>query len=98
VTFEEYIRHIDCPLTVGRRRTRQTARREASTMREHRAYGIRVNAVVPQLLDIPANPAMFPAEVMSKAVAPEAIADVIASLVSDAAAPVSGAILPAYGA
>jgi NAD(P)-dependent dehydrogenase (short-subunit alcohol dehydrogenase family) len=59
--------------------------------------GIRVNAVAPQLLDTPANRAVFPAEVMAKAVAPEAIADVIAFLVSDAAAPVSGAILPAYG-
>ena len=44
------------------------------------------------------NRAMFPAEVMAHAVAPEAIAGVIAFLVSDAAAPVSGAILPAYGA
>ncbi len=35
---------------------------------------------------------------MAHAVAPEAIADVIALLVSDAAPPVSGAILPAYGA
>jgi len=35
---------------------------------------------------------------MAHAVAPEAIADVIAYLVSDGAAPVSGAILPAYGA
>ena len=55
-------------------------------------------AVAPQLLDTPANRATFPAGVMAHAVAPEAIADVIAFLVSDAAAPVSGAILPAYGA
>ena len=65
---------------------------------EFRPHGIRVNAVAPQLLDTPANRANFPDEVMAHAVAPEAIADVIAFLVSDAAAPVSGAILPAYGA
>jgi len=65
---------------------------------ELRPHGIRVNAVAPQLLDTPANRATFPAEAMAHAVAPEAIAEVIAFLVSDAAAPVSGAILPAYGA
>ena len=65
---------------------------------ELRPHGIRVNAVAPQLLDTPANRGIFPAEVMARAVAPEAIAGVIAFLVSDAAAPVSGAILPAYRA
>jgi NAD(P)-dependent dehydrogenase (short-subunit alcohol dehydrogenase family) len=65
---------------------------------ELRPHGIRVNAVAPQLLDTPANRATLPGDVMAHAVAPEAIADVIAFLVSDAAAPVSGAILPAYGA
>ena len=65
---------------------------------ELRPHGIRVNAVAPQLLDTPANRAIFPPEVLAHAVAPEAIAGVIAFLVSDAAAPVSGAILPAYGA
>ncbi len=65
---------------------------------ELRPHGIRVNAVAPQLLDTPANRATFPAGVMAHAVAPEAIASLIAFLVSDAAAPVSGAILPAYGA
>jgi NAD(P)-dependent dehydrogenase (short-subunit alcohol dehydrogenase family) len=65
---------------------------------ELRPHGIRVNAVAPQLLDSPANRAIFPAEAIAHAVEPEAIAKVIAFLVSDAAAPVSGAILPAYGA
>jgi NAD(P)-dependent dehydrogenase (short-subunit alcohol dehydrogenase family) len=65
---------------------------------ELRPHGIRVNAIAPQLLDTAVNRATFPAEVMAHAVAPEAIASVIAFLVSDAAAPVSGAILPAYGA
>jgi NAD(P)-dependent dehydrogenase (short-subunit alcohol dehydrogenase family) len=65
---------------------------------ELRPQGIRVNAVAPQLLDTPANQAIFPPETMAHAVAPQAIAEVIAFLVSDAAAPVSRAILPAYGA
>ena len=65
---------------------------------ELRPHGIRVNAVAPQLIDTVANRAAFPAEALAHAVAPEAIANVIAFLVSDAAAPVSGAILPAYGA
>ena len=64
---------------------------------ELRPLGIRVNAVAPQLLDTPAGRASFPPEVMAHAVAPEAIAGVIAFLVSDAATPISGAILPAYG-
>jgi NAD(P)-dependent dehydrogenase (short-subunit alcohol dehydrogenase family) len=65
---------------------------------ELRPHGIRVNAVAPQLMDTASNRATFPADVIAHAVAPEAIAGVIAFLVSDAAAPVSGAILPAYGA
>jgi NAD(P)-dependent dehydrogenase (short-subunit alcohol dehydrogenase family) len=64
---------------------------------ELRPQGIRVNAVAPQLLDTPVTRTQFPPEVMAHAVAPEAIAGVIAFLASDAAAPVSGAILPAYG-
>ena len=60
---------------------------------ELRPRGIRVNAVAPQLLDTATNRTLFPDEVMAHAVAPEAIAAVIAFLVSEAAAPVSGAIL-----
>jgi NAD(P)-dependent dehydrogenase (short-subunit alcohol dehydrogenase family) len=65
---------------------------------ELRPQGIRVNAVAPQLLDTPVTEAAFPPEVLKHAVAPEAIAGIIAFLASDAAAPVSGAIIPAYGA
>jgi NAD(P)-dependent dehydrogenase (short-subunit alcohol dehydrogenase family) len=65
---------------------------------ELRPHGIRVNAVAPQLIDTPKNRSFLPPEALAHAVAPDAIAEVIAFLASDAAAPVSGAILPAYGA
>ena len=64
---------------------------------ELRPSGIRVNAIAPQLLDTARNRGFFPAHVMAHAVAPHAIADVIAFLVSDAARPISGAIVPTYG-
>ena len=65
---------------------------------ELRPHGIRVNAVVPQLLDTAANRTIFPAEALTHATQPEAVANVIAFLAGDLAAPVSGAIIPAYGA
>jgi NAD(P)-dependent dehydrogenase (short-subunit alcohol dehydrogenase family) len=64
---------------------------------ELRPLGIRVNSVAPQLLDTARARSVFPEELLAHAVAPEAIAEVVAFLVSEAAAPVSGAILPAYG-
>lgn len=64
---------------------------------ELRPTGIRVNCVVPQLLNTKLNREFLPQEVLDTAVAPEAIAEIIAFLVSDAASPISGAILPAYG-
>jgi NAD(P)-dependent dehydrogenase (short-subunit alcohol dehydrogenase family) len=56
------------------------------------------HAIAPQLIDTAANRAALPPEALAHATTPEAIAEVIAFLVSEAAAPVSGAILPAYGA
>ncbi|MDX6256686.1 MAG: hypothetical protein QOJ11_3020 [Frankiales bacterium] len=59
--------------------------------------GIRVNAVAPQVIDTAKNHPYLPPEVLAHAVSPAAIADIIGYLVSDAAAPISGAVVPAYG-
>jgi len=65
---------------------------------ELRPLGIRVNAIAPDILDTAKNRPYLSPDALAHAVAPEAVADIIVYLVSDAAAPVSGAIVPAYGA
>ena len=65
---------------------------------ELRPLGIQVNAVAPQLIDTAKTRPYLTPDLLAHAVAPEAVADIIVYLVSDATAPVSDAIVPAYGA
>lgn len=62
---------------------------------EGRPHGIRCNAVVPSVIETPANRAASGPE--AKMVPPAQIARVIAFLLSDDAAPTSGAAIPVYG-
>jgi NAD(P)-dependent dehydrogenase (short-subunit alcohol dehydrogenase family) len=65
---------------------------------ELRPLGIRVNAVAPALIVNARNRPYLPPDLLAHATEPGVIADIIVYLVSDAVAPVSGAVVPAYGA
>jgi NAD(P)-dependent dehydrogenase (short-subunit alcohol dehydrogenase family) len=64
---------------------------------ELRPDRIRVNCVLPSVIDTPANRSWMSADAVAHAVQPAAIAKVVAFLCSDGAAPISGAAIPVYG-
>jgi NAD(P)-dependent dehydrogenase (short-subunit alcohol dehydrogenase family) len=64
---------------------------------EYRDDGIRCNAILPSVIDTPGNRAAMPNADHGRWVKPEAIAGVIANLLSDDSEPVSGAAIPVYG-
>jgi NAD(P)-dependent dehydrogenase (short-subunit alcohol dehydrogenase family) len=64
---------------------------------ELRDDGIRVNAVLPSILDTPANRASMPDADFTRWVAPEALAAVIGFLASDDARAIHGANIPVTG-
>jgi NAD(P)-dependent dehydrogenase (short-subunit alcohol dehydrogenase family) len=64
---------------------------------EYRKDRIRVNAVLPSVIDTPANRSSMPDADFDTWVAPEEIARVIRFLCSDEASVTSGAHLPVYG-
>jgi NAD(P)-dependent dehydrogenase (short-subunit alcohol dehydrogenase family) len=64
---------------------------------ELRGTGRTANAVVPKVIDTPANRAAMPNADHTRWVPPAAIAQVIGWLADDASWPVSGAAIPVYG-
>jgi NAD(P)-dependent dehydrogenase (short-subunit alcohol dehydrogenase family) len=64
---------------------------------EYRGEGVRCNAVLPSVIDTPANRAGQPDADHSKWVPPQQIAKVIRFLVSDDSLPTSGGAIPVYG-
>jgi NAD(P)-dependent dehydrogenase (short-subunit alcohol dehydrogenase family) len=64
---------------------------------ETRDQGITVNAVLPSIIDSPANRKAMPSAAFDRWPKPEEIARIIAFLASDDAALISGASIPVYG-
>jgi NAD(P)-dependent dehydrogenase (short-subunit alcohol dehydrogenase family) len=64
---------------------------------EYRDDGLRVNAVLPSVIDTPANRAAMPDADHSRWVRTEQIAAVVAFLCSEGAEPIGGAHVPVYG-
>jgi NAD(P)-dependent dehydrogenase (short-subunit alcohol dehydrogenase family) len=64
---------------------------------ELKASGIHVNCVLPSTIDTPENRASMPRADPRRWVTPEALADVILFLASDAARAMHGAAVPVYG-
>jgi NAD(P)-dependent dehydrogenase (short-subunit alcohol dehydrogenase family) len=64
---------------------------------EYKRHSIRCNAILPSVIDTPANRSAQPDADYSKWVQPEEIAKVVRFLVSEDSAPTSGAAVPVYG-
>ena len=73
------------------------ARLTEAMAEEFKDRGLTVNAVLPSILDTPANRADMPKADPSRWVSLEALARVVLFLLSDDAAPINGALIPVKG-
>jgi NAD(P)-dependent dehydrogenase (short-subunit alcohol dehydrogenase family) len=73
------------------------ARLTEALSEEVKAKGITVNAVLPSIIDTPANRKDMPKADFAKWVRPEAIGELIAFLLSDEASAITGALIPISG-
>jgi NAD(P)-dependent dehydrogenase (short-subunit alcohol dehydrogenase family) len=73
------------------------ARLTEAMAEEFKLRGLRVNAVLPSILDTPANRADMPDAAFDRWVKPEALARVVAFLLSREAEAVTGALVPVAG-
>ena len=64
---------------------------------ETKDQGLTVNAILPSIIDTPANRKEMPQADFTRWVAPEAVADVVAFLLSDGARAITGAGIPVMG-
>jgi NAD(P)-dependent dehydrogenase (short-subunit alcohol dehydrogenase family) len=64
---------------------------------EYRQDGIRANAILPSVIDTPANRAAMPDAKHERWVRPAEIAGVVAHLLGPDSVPTSGAVIPVYG-
>jgi NAD(P)-dependent dehydrogenase (short-subunit alcohol dehydrogenase family) len=64
---------------------------------EGREQGVRVNCIMPSIIDTPANRAAMPNAKHDRWPKPSELAAVLAFLISDDAALISGAAIPVYG-
>lgn len=73
------------------------ARLTEALAEELKDQGVRVNAVLPSIIDTPVNRKDMPDAEFDRWVAPAALAKVVAFLLSDDAVPVTGALIPVTG-
>jgi NAD(P)-dependent dehydrogenase (short-subunit alcohol dehydrogenase family) len=73
------------------------ARLTEALAEELKDRGITVNAILPSIIDTPANRADMPKADFGKWVKPEQLADVIVFLLSDKSQAITGALLPVTG-